>query len=234
MRTHEGSTEAKTERSEILDSLKARAVEGHALSCPSPNPRAAPLPSLNPEPGTRNPPPMAGAGGLMKALVYLGPGKKKLDDVPKAALRTSTDAVVRVTRTTICGTDLHILKGDVATVAKGRILGHEGIGIVEETGAVVSRFRKGDRVLISCITACGKCENCRRGMPSHCEEGGWILGNTIDGTQAEFVRIPFADTSLYPIPDGADEDEMVVDESHLTEGQLLAKAREFYSKEQTA
>ena len=146
----------------------------------------------------------------MKALVYLGPGKKKLDEVPKAALRAPTDAVVRMTRTTICGTDLHILKGDVATVAKGRILGHEGIGIVEEAGAVVSRFRKGDRVLISCITACGKCENCRSGMPSHCEEGGWILGNTIDGTQAEHVRIPFADTSLYPIPDGADEDEMVM------------------------
>jgi alcohol dehydrogenase len=146
----------------------------------------------------------------MKALIYHGPGKKKLEDMPKPSLREATDAVVRMTKTTICGTDLHILKGDVATVAAGRILGHEGIGVIEETGSGVSRFRKGDRVLISCITACGKCECCRRGMPSHCEQGGWILGNTIDGTQAEFVRIPFADTSLYPIPNTADEDAMVM------------------------
>jgi len=146
----------------------------------------------------------------MKALVYRGPGKKQLEDVARPALREATDAVVRVTKTTICGTDLHILRGNVPTVAAGRILGHEGIGIVEEAGAGVSRFHPGDRVLISCITACGKCENCRRGMPSHCEQGGWILGNTIDGTQAGFVRIPFADTSLYPIPEGADEDAMVM------------------------
>jgi len=146
----------------------------------------------------------------MKALVYHGPGNKKLEDVPKPVLREATDAVVRITKTTICGTDLHILKGDVATVAAGRILGHEGTGVIEETGTGVSRFRKGDRVLISCITACGKCEYCRRGMPSHCETGGWILGNTIDGTQAEFVRIPFADTSLYLIPENADEDAMVM------------------------
>jgi alcohol dehydrogenase len=149
-------------------------------------------------------------GHPMKALVYHGPGVKKLEDVPKPTLREPTDAVVRVTKTTICGTDLHILKGDVATVTAGRILGHEGIGIIDEAGAGVSRFRKGDRVLISCITACGKCEHCRRAMPSHCEQGGWILGNTIDGTQAEFVRIPFADTSLYPIPENADEDAMVM------------------------
>ena len=140
----------------------------------------------------------------MKALVYRGPGKKLLEDMPKPSLREATDAVVRMTRTTICGTDLHILKGDLPTVAAGRILGHEGIGVIEEVGTGVSRFRKGDRVLISCITACGKCEYCRRGMPSHCEQGGWILGNTIDGTQAEFVSIPFADTSLYPIPEKAD------------------------------
>jgi len=146
----------------------------------------------------------------MKALVYQGPGKKKLEDMPKPSLREATDAVVRMTRTTICGTDLHILKGDVPSVAAGRILGHEGIGVIDEAGTSVSRFRKGDRVLISCITACGKCEYCRHGMPSHCEQGGWILGNTIDGTQAEFVRIPFADTSLYRIPDTADEDAMVM------------------------
>jgi alcohol dehydrogenase len=146
----------------------------------------------------------------VKALVYRGPGKKQLEEMPKPALREATDAIVRMTRTTICGTDLHILKGDLPTVAVGRILGHEGIGIIEEVGTGVSRFHKGDRVLISCITACGKCEYCRRGMPSHCEQGGWILGNTIDGTQAEFVRIPFADTSLYPIPEKADEDAMVM------------------------
>jgi alcohol dehydrogenase len=146
----------------------------------------------------------------MKALVYRGPGKKQLEEMPKPALREATDAIVRITKTTICGTDLHILKGDVPTVVAGRILGHEGIGIIEEVGTGVSRFHKDDRVLISCITACGKCEYCRRGMPSHCEQGGWILGNTIDGTQAEFVRIPFADTSLYPIPENADEDAMVM------------------------
>jgi alcohol dehydrogenase len=133
-----------------------------------------------------------------------------LEDVPKPAVRAPTDAVVRITRTTICGTDLHILKGDVATVTVGRVLGHEGIGVIEEIGTGVSRFAKGDRVLISCITSCGKCEYCKRAMPSHCELGGWILGNTINGAQAEFVRIPFADTSLYPIPEGADEDTMVM------------------------
>jgi alcohol dehydrogenase len=146
----------------------------------------------------------------LKALVYRGPGKKQLEDMPKPVLREATDAVVRMTRTTICGTDLHILKGDLPTVAEGRILGHEGIGVVEGVGIGVNRFHKGDRVLISCITACGKCEYCRSGMPSHCEHGGWILGNTIDGTQAEFVRIPFADTSLYAIPKNADEDSMVM------------------------
>ncbi|MCX6848559.1 MAG: zinc-dependent alcohol dehydrogenase family protein, partial [Verrucomicrobia bacterium] len=115
-----------------------------------------------------------------------------------------------ITKTTICGTDLHILKGDVPTVTEGRILGHEGIGIIEEAGTSVTRFRKGDRVIISCITSCGKCEYCRRGMCSHCEQGGWILGNTIDGTQAEFVRIPWADTSLHHIPENADEEAMVM------------------------
>jgi alcohol dehydrogenase len=146
----------------------------------------------------------------LKALVYRGPGRKQLEDMPKPKLRDATDAIVRMTKTTICGTDLHILKGDLPTVAAGRILGHEGIGVIEEVGIGVSRFRKGDQVLISCITACGKCDYCRRGMPSHCEQGGWILGNTIDGTQAEFVRIPFADTSLYLIPKDADEDAMVM------------------------
>ncbi len=146
----------------------------------------------------------------MKALIYHGPGKMAWEDAPMPKLNRATDAVVRMTKTTICGTDLHILKGDLDTVAEGRILGHEGIGIVEDVGPCVTHFKKGDRVLISCITACGKCEYCRRGMPSHCKQGGWILGNTIDGTQAEFVLIPFADSSLYPIPEGADEDSMVM------------------------
>ncbi|MGN6091920.1 MAG: zinc-dependent alcohol dehydrogenase family protein [Luteibacter jiangsuensis] len=146
----------------------------------------------------------------MKALVYEGPGKKSLQDRPVPKIAASTDAVVRVTRTTICGTDLHILKGDVPTCTPGRILGHEGVGLVEETGAGVTQFKKGDHVLISCISSCGKCEYCRRGMYSHCTTGGWILGNTIDGTQAEYVRIPHADTSLYPIPAGVDEEALVM------------------------
>jgi alcohol dehydrogenase len=146
----------------------------------------------------------------MKALVYHGPGKKALQEMPRPLLKEETDALVRITKTTICGTDLHILKGDVPTVKEGRILGHEGIGIIEEIGGGVTRFKVGDHVLISCITSCGKCEYCRRGMASHCELGGWILGNTIDGTQAEFVRIPLADSSLYLIPTSADEESMVM------------------------
>lgn len=146
----------------------------------------------------------------MKALVYHGPGKKTLEDVPKPALKEASDALVRITKTTLCGTDLHILKGDVPAVTEGRVLGHEGIGVIEEIGACNSRFRVGDRVLISCITSCGKCEYCRRGMCSHCETGGWILGNTINGTQAEFVRIPWADTSLHLLPADTDEEAMVM------------------------
>ncbi len=146
----------------------------------------------------------------MKALVYEGPGRKSLQERPVPKVDQSGDAIVKVTRTTICGTDLHILKGDVPTCTPGRVLGHEGVGIVEEAGAGVTQFRKGDRVLISCISSCGKCEYCRRGMYSHCATGGWILGNTIDGTQAEYVRIPHADTSLYHIPEGADEEALVM------------------------
>lgn len=146
----------------------------------------------------------------MKALVYHGPGRKTWEEKPKPSLAQPTDAIVRITKTTICGTDLHILKGDVATVEPGRTLGHEGVGIIEETGLSVSGFRKGDHVLISCITSCGRCSYCRKGMYSHCENGGWVLGNTIDGTQAEYVRIPYADTSLYPIPAGMDEEALVM------------------------
>ena len=146
----------------------------------------------------------------MKALVYKGLGKKALEDHPKPLITSPADAIVRVTKTTICGTDLHILKGDVPTCQPGRVLGHEGVGIVDEIGSAVTAFKPGARVLISCITACGKCEYCRRGMYSHCSTGGWILGNEIDGTQAEYVRIPHADTSLYPIPPGADEEALVM------------------------
>src|SRR5229473_1666280 len=146
----------------------------------------------------------------MKALVYHGPGSKSLDERPMPKLMSATDAIVRVTRTTICGTDLHILKGDVPTCEPGRILGHEGVGVIEQVGAAVSTFKPGDHVLISCITSCGKCDYCRRGMYSHCTTGGWILGNRIDGTQAEYVRIPHAETSLYPIAAGADEEALVM------------------------
>jgi len=146
----------------------------------------------------------------MKAIVYHGPGIKSLDDVAKPSLVAPGDALVRIIHTTICGTDLHILKGDVPSCSPGRILGHEGVGVIEETGSAVASFKAGDHVLISCIMSCGRCENCRRGMYSHCASGGWMLGNTIDGTQAEYVRIPHADTSLYPIPPDADEEALVM------------------------
>jgi len=146
----------------------------------------------------------------MKALVYLGPGKNALEERPRPDITASTDAIVKITKTTICGTDLHILKGDVPTCQPGRILGHEGVGIIERVGPAVTTFKPGDRVLISCISACGKCVYCRKLMYSHCTTGGWILGNSIDGCQAEFVRIPYAETSLYRVPDGADEEALVM------------------------
>lgn len=138
------------------------------------------------------------------------PIKKTWEEVAKPVIKEATDAIVKISKTTICGTDLHIMKGDVPTVTDGRILGHEGVGIIEEIGNAVSNFKKGDHVIISCITSCGKCANCKKGMYSHCDNGGWILGNTIDGTQAEFVRIPYADNSLYPIPTGSDEEALVM------------------------
>jgi alcohol dehydrogenase len=146
----------------------------------------------------------------MKALVYLSPNEKALEERPKPDIVDVTDAIVKVTLTTICGTDLHILKGDVPTCTPGRILGHEGVGIIDAVGSGVTAFKVGDPVLISCVSACGKCAYCRRQMYSHCTTGGWILGNSIDGTQAEFVRIPHADMSLYPIPQGADEEALVM------------------------
>lgn len=147
----------------------------------------------------------------MKALVYRGPGDRALEERPMPLIGEPTDAIVRITRTTICGTDLHIMKGDVPSVTPGRVLGHEGVGIVEAVGDNVTGFKPGDRVLISCISSCGKCANCKKGMYSHCQNGGgWILGNVIDGTQAEFVRIPFADNSLYAVPAGADEEALLM------------------------
>ena len=146
----------------------------------------------------------------MKALVYKGPGKKSFEEHPKPKITSPTDAIVKITKTTICGTDLHILKGDLPSCEPGRILGHEGVGVIDEVGSAVTAFKAGDKVLISCVSACGKCAYCRKQMYSHCTTGGWILGNTIDGTQAEFVRIPHADSSLYPIPEGADEEALVM------------------------
>ncbi len=146
----------------------------------------------------------------MKAVVYHGPGKVALEEKPKPKLENSTDCIVKIIKTTICGTDLHIRKGDVPTVDIGRTLGHEGIGIIEEAGSAVLNFKCGDRVLISCITSCGKCPHCKNKMYSHCELGGWVLGNRIDGTQAEYVCIPFADTSLYHLPQGLDEESLVM------------------------
>ena len=146
----------------------------------------------------------------MKAFVYRGPGKKALEERPRPKIAAPTDAIVKIAKTTICGTDLHILKGDVPTCQPGRILGHEGVGVVDKVGPAVTMFKPGDRVLISCVSACGKCVYCRKQMFSHCTTGGWILGNTIDGTQAEFVRTPHADMSLYPIPEGADEEALVM------------------------
>jgi len=148
----------------------------------------------------------------MKALVFHGPGSKAWEDVPDAAVQDPTDVVVRIDTTTICGTDLHILHGDVATVEAGRILGHEAVGTVTEVGPAVTSFAVGDRVLVPAITRCGRCAYCVKGMPSHCQTLGgigWILGHLIDGTQAEFARIPFADTSLYAVPEGVSDEQAV-------------------------
>lgn len=141
----------------------------------------------------------------MKASVYRGSGFKAIEDRPKPKIQAPGDAIVRIVKTTICGTDPHILKGDVATCAPGRILGHEGVGIVDSVGAGVTAFHAGDRVLISRVSSCGKYEYCRRSMFSLYTTGGWILGDEINGTQVEDVRTPHADTSLYPIPEGADK-----------------------------
>jgi alcohol dehydrogenase len=147
----------------------------------------------------------------MHAIVYHGPTKKAWEEVPKPTILDDTDAIVRVDAVTICGTDLHILKGDVPAVTDGRILGHEAVGTVEEVGPGVKTVKAGDRVLVSCITACGSCRYCREGQYGQClGGGGWILGHKIDGTQAEYVRVPFADTSTYPVPAGVSDEQILM------------------------
>ena len=147
----------------------------------------------------------------MRALVYHGPGDKAWEEVPKPEITADTDAIVRVDATTICGTDLHILKGDVPAVTDGRILGHEAVGTVESIGSGVKTVGVGDRVLVSCITTCGTCRYCREGHSGQClGGGGWILGHKIDGTQAEYVRVPFADLSTYAVPDGAADEQILM------------------------
>ncbi len=148
----------------------------------------------------------------MKALVYHGPGNKAWQDVPDAAVVDPTDAVVKVETTTICGTDLHILAGDVSAVTDGRVLGHEAVGTITEIGSAVTGFAVGDRVLVPAVTKCGRCAYCQRGMPSHCQTVGgigWIFGHLIDGTQAEYVRVPYADTSLYAVPESVSDEQAV-------------------------
>ena len=152
----------------------------------------------------------------MKALVYGGPGKKSWQDVPEPEIIHPTDVIVQVDTTTICGTDLHILKGDVPAVQNGRILGHEGVGTITELGSSVGSLKVGDRVIISCIKSCGHCANCKAGLYSHClgDEGqsgiGWVFGHLIDGTHAEYVRVPYAENSLYKMPEGVSDDQAVM------------------------
>ncbi|MGY1615451.1 alcohol dehydrogenase catalytic domain-containing protein [Geodermatophilus sp. SYSU D00691] len=148
----------------------------------------------------------------MKALVYHGPGSKSWEDVPDPTVQDPTDVVVRVGTTTICGTDLHILHGDVPAVTDGRVLGHEAVGTVTAVGDAVRGFAVGDRVLVPAISRCGRCDYCQRGMPSHCRTLGgigWVFGHLIDGTQAELVRVPFADTSLYAVPEGVRDEQAI-------------------------
>ena len=165
-----------------------------------------------------NIPAKANGSNTMKALVYHGPNNLAIEDKPKPTIIESTDAIVRITTTSICGTDLHIQKGDVPTITDDRILGHEGVGVVEEVGTNVLDFHKGDKVLISLITSCGRCNFCKKAMYSHCISGGWLLGNSLDGTQAEFVRIPFADTGLFHLSPDIDEEAVVMLSCNLPTG----------------
>jgi len=152
----------------------------------------------------------------MKALVYHGPGEKSWTDAPDPQIQNPTDILVRIDTTTICGTDLHILKGDVPAVTPGRILGHEGVGTITEVGSAVTQLAVGDNVIISCIKSCGQCSFCQQGIFAHClgDEGasgiGWVFGHLIDGTQAEYVRVPYAETSVYKVPEGVTNQQGVL------------------------
>lgn len=147
----------------------------------------------------------------MKAYEYLKPGHAQLTDKEKPTITSSTDAIIRIVKTTICGTDLHIIKGDTPEVQSHKTLGHEGIGIIEEIGDNVNNFKVGDKVIISCISSCGKCYYCKKGIYAHCENGGgWILGHLVNGTQAEYVKVPFADNSLYHAPSNLKDDALVM------------------------
>ncbi|TVZ79088.1 MULTISPECIES: zinc-dependent alcohol dehydrogenase family protein [unclassified Streptomyces] len=147
----------------------------------------------------------------MKGFVFQGPGEASWQDVPDPAVKEPTDAIVKVGVATICGTDLHILKGDVPEVRPGTVLGHEAVGEIVEVGGDVRTVRPGDRVLMSCITSCGRCRFCRDGSYGQCRGGGgWILGHLIDGTQAEYVRVPFADLSVHPLPGALRSEDAVL------------------------
>jgi len=146
----------------------------------------------------------------MKARVYRGLNQIKLEDKPKPEIRDPTDAIIKIKYTTICGSDLHILQGHVPTCKGGITVGHEGVGTVDVVGDGVKAFKPGDTVLISYMSSCSSCKLCRRGMLSHCEKGGWVLDHTIDGTQAEYVRTPLADSSLHHVPEGIDEKALVM------------------------
>src|SRR5215204_327339 len=149
-------------------------------------------------------------GADMKALVYHGPGERAWESVPDPTITDPTDVVVKIDTTTICGTDLHILKGDVPEVRPGTILGHEAVGTVVAAGAAVSTVGEGDRVLVSCITSCGRCRFCKEAKYGLCTGGGgWIFGHLIDGVQAEYARVPFADTSVYKIPEGLTDEQVL-------------------------
>ena len=177
------------------------------LAPPTPAPPASPGEAASPTIAAST----SAVSSMMHALVFHGPDDKAWEQVPKPVIIDDTDAIVRVDATTICGSDLHILKGDVPAVTDGRILGHEAVGTVEAVGAGVKNVKPGDRVLVSCITACGTCRFCRDARYGQCTGGGgWILGHLIDGTQAEYVRVPFADTSTYPVPAGTSDEEILM------------------------
>jgi alcohol dehydrogenase len=148
----------------------------------------------------------------MKALIFGGPGQRSWESADDPGINEPTDVVVKVDTTTICGTDLHILKGDVPAVTEGRVLGHEAVGTVVETGAAVSSLNKGDRVLVPAITSCGRCGPCKRGMAAHCEAVGgigWIFGHLIDGVQSEYARVPYAETSVHLVPEGVSDEQVI-------------------------